>query len=72
MRLDRLRIGAALEPGPKADALVRPVVARAERLRERASVVRITARLLAAHSRLLRTEAREVRQRTRASTTDPP
>jgi hypothetical protein len=62
MRLDRLRIGAALEPGREADALVRPVRARAEQLREQAVVVRVTARLLAARSRLLRTEAREARQ----------
>jgi hypothetical protein len=77
MRLDRLRTGAALEPGREADALVRPVRARAEQLREQAAVVRVTARLLAARSRLLRTEAREARQahasrRTRASVTGQP
>jgi hypothetical protein len=62
MRLDRLRVGAVLEPGREADALVRPVRARAEQLRDHAVVVRVTARLLAARSRLLRAEAREARQ----------
>ena len=63
MRLDRLRIGAALEPGPAADALVRPVCARAEALRERALEVRLAARTLAARSRSLRTQARAARGR---------
>lgn len=63
MRLATLRLATVLEPSVTADQLLRPTVARARALREQALIVRLTARIVRAHTQWTRAAACEARAR---------